>query len=301
MFDFTTETVINTLTFNGVPNARVVEVTPTDDPHIPAGEVAIDIKQVGRFPQFDSEGEVQTTAVYKTPPVAPVKEVLTLNLSGLTLADLTGTVLRLDLEINLQGSNAGEYSRWAIIKGQPLYAEYWVASTPASTSALATAVAAEWNRVLKKDGRSLVTVTASGSNVLVTAVDEYQRLKGEIVQIETGYEDMPVSLVTGTVTTAGVLGQGTAWFLTKNLRLPTIENIRFKGTIEDERPIANATYTQYTFVLEANRNFTGQSAVGQKLQSKTRHIIYLENSLVAAFDALIADIVDGGVPINPRA
>lgn len=300
MFDFTTETVINSLAFNGVANARVVAVTDTEDPSIPSGETAIDIKQVGRFPQFDSEGPVRTSAIYKVAPTSPVNEVLTIDLSTLTLADLTGSILRLDLEIDLNGSNAGEYSRWAVIKGQPLYAEYWVATTPASAGALATALAAEWDRVLRKDGRALVRVTASGSNLIITATDEYQRLSASIVQIENGYEDFPGLLVEGAVTTPGVLGQGTAWFITKNLRMPTIENIRFKGTNEDERPIADALYTQYTFVLEANRNFTGQSAVGQKLESKTRHIIYLENSLVSAFDALIDDIVDGA-PINPRA
>lgn len=301
MFQFRTEHIINSLAFNGVPGARVVQVTNATDPSIPAGETAVDIKQVGRFPQFDSVSKNRTTEVYKVSPSDPVNEVLTFDLSTLTLADLVGSVLRLDLSIELQGADIAEYSRWAIIKGQPLYAEYWVGTLPASTAALATALAAEWDKVLAKDGRKLVTVTASGTNVVVTATNEYQRLSGEVVQIQHGTSTDPLIMVTGAVTTAGAQGVGTAWFITKNLRIPTLENTRFGAPNSDERPIEGSRYIQYTFVLEGEANFHGQSAVGQKVVSRTRHIIYLLESLETPFEALIDDIIDGGVPIDPRA
>lgn len=285
MFDWTTETILNDL-------SRVVVLDDTDDPTIPTGEEVVFIKKLGRFPEPTSTSGRRTVSATKAVGTNPVNEIATLDLSGLTLADLTGKVIRLALDVVLSGSEQGAYARWDVYKGQPFYVEYFVATTPASIGALATALATAFNAGLKKGDVPQVVVAAAGTNLTVTATNEYQRFKGANLElIDTAYDSDATLLVEGTVTTAGKEGFGTSWFITKNLRLPTVEAIRFVGEFQDERPIANSLYNQYVFTLEADRGFTGQSAVGQKLQSKTTHTIYVLSTQAAAFESLVTPVV----------
>lgn len=297
MFDFTTETVINSLA-----NNKAVILTSAEDPSIPAGEDLLFIKQVGRFPEETSDSGTITKAIYKTVGTNPVNEVYTIDLAALdaaALADLAGTVIRLDLDVRLSGSNDGAYSRWAVNKGEPFYVEFFVEQAYANATALVADAVPVFNKGIAKEGNRQLDITASGATIVVTATTEYQRIvDGKVVKIDFAYDDFATVLATGAVTTPGSAGFGTAWFITTNLRLPTIENIRFGGTNQDERPIEGELYNQYTLVLESERNITGDAAVGEKLTSVTRHVIYLRASLSAQFDLLLADI---GTIVDPRA
>lgn len=294
MYNFETQTVINSLA-----NNKAVILTDSEDPSIPSGENVLFIKQVGRFPEAGSASGTETKAIYKTVGTNPVNEVYTINGSALDPAALVGSVIRLDLDVRLSGSNNGAYSRWAVNKGEPFYAEFFVDQTYGSAALLLAAAVPVWNKAIAKEGNRQLNVTLSGTNVVVTATNEYQRVvQGSIVKIDFAYDDFATTLATGAVTTPGKAGFGTAWFITTNLSLPTIENIRFGGTNQDERPIEGELYNQYTFVLESDRNITGDGAVGEKLTSITRHVIYLRASLSTAFDALLLDI---GTIIDPRA
>lgn len=278
MYDFSKELILNDLT-------SVSVLTDAEDPGLKAGDSALLIKRFGKFPKS------YVDSVYKNVGYAPVKEVANVDLTGLTLADLTNKVIKLSFDSRLSGAADGSYSRWGINQGKPTYAEYFVAATPASVGVLATALAASFNKQLAPNAD--VVITVSGNNLVFTAKNEYQRLDGvalELLAIDpVTSEADPVLLKSGTTTTAGKEGFGTTWFITKNLRLPTIENTRFMGTLLDERPIANSIYDQYTFKMDVLRNITGQSAVGQKIESITMHIVYVLQSQSAAFQALVTD------------
>lgn len=288
MFNYVSETILNDL-------SRVLTIDNTDDPTIPSGEDAVFVKKLGKFPQYNSVSGVRTEAVYKRVGTNPVNEVATIALAGVTLADLVGKVIRITLDVRLSGSEDGEYSRWAVHKGQPFYAEYFVATLPTSIAALTTALAANFNKALSREGTYFVQVTAATTNLVVTATDEHQRFAGAKLElIADSQDDFPGLIATGTVTTAGKEGFGTSWFITKNLRLPTVENLRFKGIHQDELPIANSLYNQYTFKLVGERGPMGQSVVGQDATSVTYHVFYVLQTLAATFESSLTDILAPG-------
>lgn len=289
MFDFTKELILNNVA------ANIVALTDATDLSIPTGETAVLIKRYGKFYEQASVGPIKTTAIYKTVGFAPVNEVATFACASLVPADLVGKVLRLSLDVLLLGSQSADYSRWAVNKGQPFYVEFYVGQVYGTVDLLVAAMAAAYNKGIKKGTNTLYTelnVTASTTNIIVTATNEYQRISGIIERIDTSSDNFPVTLVTSTVTTPGKEGFGTSWFLTKNLRLPTIENIRFMGEHQDERPVEGTIYNQFVFTVEADRGpLTGQGAVGQKLASKTTHVVYVPQAQSAAFEAAVAGLV----------
>lgn len=295
MFDFTKELILNNVA------ANIVTLTDADDASIPTGESALLIKRYGKFYAHDSVGPIKTTAVYKTVGFNPVNEVATFNCSALVPADLVGKVVRLSLDVLLLGSQQSDYSRWAVNKGQPFFVEFYVDQVYGSVTLLVAAMAAAFNKGIKKGTNTPYTellVTASTTNILVTATNEYQRISGLIERIDSSADDFPVTLVTSTVTTAGKEGFGTSWFITKNLRLPTIENIRFMGEGQDERPVEGTLYNQYVLTVEADRGpLTGQGAVGQKLTSKTTFVVYVPQAQDAAFLAAVSPLVSAVVTV----
>ena len=94
-------------------------------------------------------------------------------------------------------------------------------------------------------------------------------------------------LVAGTKTTGAAEPFGSAWYITKNLRLPSSSNTRFMAVNSDERPIDGASYNQYSFRYSVERDITGMGAVGQSMTSVTDHIIYVKSDLATAFETLL--------------
>jgi hypothetical protein len=287
MFDFSTETILNS-----IANAAIV--TDAADPTLPTGEVLLHIKRLGKFYQDDSVTKRKTVSMYKRAGSAPVNEIATIAAASLVPATYVGKVIRLSIDVRLSGSEMGDYSRWAVNKGQPFFAEFYVGTTYGSATLMVAAMATAFNKALKKGTNSQYTqlvVSASTTNLVVTATNEHQRFDSvKLELIDSAIDDLPVDLLVGTVTTAGKEGFGTAWYLTKNTRLPTVEQLRFQGLHQDELPVAGTIYTQYTLVVEAERDITTHVLVGSKSTSKTHHVIFVPAANVAAFDALLAQI-----------
>lgn len=300
MFDFTTQTVVN-----AVNSDFAIVVTGGNGPGLeallPATEKALKVRRVALFPTPASAGDRKTTSVTKALGYAPVKEVAEIDLTGLVLTDLVGKVLRLSLDIKLSGSESGEYSRWAVHKGQPFYAEYFVAKAPTSLTALVTDLAKAYNKALKRYDRTLIEVTSNANKLIINATTEYQRiLSGSAVElIDSAFDDMPIIVSESKVTTIGKEGFGTTWFLLKNLTLPTVEAIRFMGELQDERPLPDTIYNQYNLTLQAQRQIGSQSFVGGRGVSITNHVFYVpQGAQTAAFEALLvaAGLVLATVP-----
>ena len=93
--------------------------------------------------------------------------------------------------------------------------------------------------------------------------------------------------VAGTKVTGAAEPFGSAWYITKNLRLPSSSNTRFMAVNSDERPIDGASYNQYSFRYSVERDITGMGAVGQVMTSVTDHIIYVKSDLASAFETLL--------------
>lgn len=285
MFDFQTEFILNDISGASI-------VAAVNDPSIPATEVALQIKKAGKFFEQASTGKIKTTQIFKRVGNAPVLEIAGIALSSIVLADLVGKVIRLSVDVRLSGSQDSEYSQWAVNKGQSYYAEFYVGQLYGSIALLLAAAAPVFNAGMAKGDGPQIVVTASTTNLVITATNEYQRIltSSNLSVIESSADDFPVLLGSVATTTPGNEGFATTWFLLKNLRLPTIENTRFMGETMDERPLANTIYNQFTLHVEAERAITGQGMVGQKGVSKTSHVFYIPSTSSAAFEALLAQI-----------
>lgn len=289
MFDWTIDTVLNTL-------EKVAVLEAAEDPTIPTGEKALYIAGM-KFPQPESKGKAKIKDAFKAVGYAAVKEVATIDLTGIDLANVTGKILRVALHVNLSGSQSGEYTRWDVFKGQPFYVEYFVATQPASLAALATALVAALNKGVTKMDRKFFTFTSAANVITITAIDEYQRIltESKLELIESASDDYPVTLKNATVTVKGKEGFATEWFITKNLRLPTVESNRFMGELREQKPLPGTIYNQYTIRLESERNIGAQAYVGGKGTSLTTHIFFVPASLSATFEADLVEVLGAGV------
>lgn len=89
-----------------------------------------------------------------------------------------------------------------------------------------------------------------------------------------------------------------AW-IQENLRFPSYPNMRYQALNADEYPIVGAMYTQYSFAYEVPKvGYYGMSAVGQKVESITRHIYYVLNALVTDFEQAVNDAFGDNVIVE---
>jgi len=279
MFDFTSENILNDL-------SRVTTLDHSTDPGIVAGDKALFIKKRNKFLAS------KTANIWKSAGYNPVNEVATIAVPASVTA---GDVYRLNLALVLSGSQDGDYSRWAVFKGKPIYAEYLVTTAAAaSQNAFGAAMVASIVPVLKKQGHSDITITydSTANNIVITAINEYQRVAYGALELldQTNYDGDYNVISNAVVTTHGKEGFGTSWFLTKNIRLPTVENLQFMGENQDEKPIEGSLYNQYTIEYKVKRNIGGGGVVGQKDTSTTYHIFYVLQTLASTFEANIATV-----------
>lgn len=263
MFDFTTERVLNDLSA------------------VSAVAGALTIQRENKYLAANAG------PVYKRAGTTPVKEVNTI---ALPAAGNTGGVYRLNVSVIMSGSYPIDYDRWAINKGKPFYVEALVPTGTYTNAQLVAILVPKFQKgLLKYNGQNIkdIVVAAATGSITVTASNEYQRLISATVELEDALGENWTTIATGTVTTAGKEGFGTSWFITKNLRIPTQEATRFFGENQDERPVFGVLYNQYTFSYQADRNFTGQGAVGQLISSKTTHVYFVPSTLAATFEGFI--------------
>lgn len=272
--DFTTENILNSL-------ARVSVLLPANDPSIPAGDKALEIKRLNTYLAS------KTGKVYKATGTNPVKEVATITLP----AGQTAGTYRLALDLQTSGAFPITFDRWAINKGKPIYIEFNVGSTQSTADNLATVALPLLKKgLIKNNGQAIVDVafTKGTGTIIVTSNNEYVRIKGaEIGKLDEAGEEFVSIGATLAITTPGKEGFGTAWQINKDLRIPTQEATRWFGEDQDERPVDGSLYNQYTFEYTADRNFHGNTAVGQKLTSVTTHVLFVRNDLATAFEGIL--------------
>jgi len=102
------------------------------------------------------------------------------------------------------------------------------------------------------------------------------------------------------IVTVGDSGFGSYDWMIRNLRIPTVEAIRFGGTFQDELPRPGAYYTQFVLEYEKTREITGTNVIGAPAVSKTRHTFFvLDNgedyrtNPAAAFYADVQEVLGG--------
>ena len=140
------------------------------------------------------------------------------------------------------------------------------------------------------ENNEFIKVSVNGTNVVVEATDNYMFFKKESVKFEKYEvvgcdtclgEYIPKKVEVEIVDGKQPFATG-AWIL-ENLRLPNTLNYRYFGS-NDEMPLANEVYTQFTFDYTSDRpGLGGHSGVGQAIAAVTTHTFYVASSAVEAF------------------
>lgn len=293
MFQFTTTTLINDNLDYTTKLLRWV-----------VGENSLSIKRVGNFKKEN------TVAIHKRAYSAPVLATAKLDMSTITQAS---GVFRIAMYIRLSGNNNSLYSNDFVFKGKPLYIEF-EKKTGETARQLATKLANQINKYQQMYNFKYFTVSADAEVVTITAVDEYQRFtrmdieyfdpdereiactcaEGAFVVIASATEADAEAGAEGhdskNILTQGKEGFGTYQHIIKDLRIPTLDVRRWEAPLQDEVPIINGHYTQYTIYYRVDRGLMGGAAVGQQVTSQTTHVFYVHDSVVSAFEAGLAKI-----------
>ena len=161
---------------------------------------------------------------------------------------------------------------------------------------LAKVIANDLNLVIPANNK-FVYVKAEGSKVILTIPDvyghfgEYRFERYDPTMCDSCLGEYFSRNVEDKITIVdGLEPFCTGQWLIENYRFPSYPNVRYAALNEDEYPIAGALYTEYTFTYCANRiGFGGMSGVGQEVSAVTKHVLFVENSLVDDFEKVIKD------------
>jgi hypothetical protein len=138
-------------------------------------------------------------------------------------------------------------------------------------------------------------ITNDGAGTLTLTFTEPYLTMGkdniEVKMYDKNNELVDVKL-TGTVTET-VAPFATAEWLVENLRFPSYPNVRYAAKNSDEYPVAGEVYDQVSFQYAVERpGLGGLSAVGQKVESVTTHVLYIKKGDADALAALFSATPD---------
>ena len=210
--------------------------------------------------------------------------------------EITSDVFRLHIEMKTVDANISEFQN-SLTRNNKEY-NFEVAFSENKNEGNKDSMAEAFVKAIQKQNNESknpkFTVDANGEELTLTAIDGFTRFaKVEVQALETNYLGYNAYKVVSTETepsVEGVSGFGTANWLMRNFRIPTYVNTNWLSLRQDDRPIPGVKYNQYTFHVEADRGeLTGMGAVGQKMTSKTTHVLYVNENIDGDFKGLLTD------------
>lgn len=267
MFNFTTTTVINSL-----KDFTTGKDLVTNENGI------IYVKRHNPFVAENIVSLVHTKAV--EPKNAEVK-----------IADLVDQSAdkRVELYIRSVGNADPMFANAMLHKGKPLFIE-----VPQGTEAdNLVKVVNKYNNLMFGGDNQLVA-EMDGTQLVLKCTNPYQTITKAVVaarDAESGefVESQVLSLKDGHIT-PNEEGFGDYDHIMKDLRLPTSANLRWKRTLEDEMPVAGASYDQFILTYRVDRGIMGLGAVGSVAISETTHVFWVKNDLAETFASYFAGV-----------
>lgn len=160
-------------------------------------------------------------------------------------------------------------------------------SAAKSASAVATALKNALEEATK-DLDKMFTLEISGDNLVGTFAEKYFAIGKDNVVLSVYNNNGELVEVDGAVTTTDTVAPfATADWLVENLRFPSYPNVRYAAKNSDEYPVAGQVYDQVSFQYAVERpGLGGLSAVGQKIESVTTHVLYIKHEEADTLAAL---------------
>ena len=215
---------------------------------------------------------------------------------------------RLDIYLGVEGAEPFIYATPWVQKGMPFWVEFTVNNDNKGKIAEVVAEMIKKNHLFLVD-KDLLTVAAEGNTLTLTGNTEYQRfrkievrtfsatddyaeLAAEIVKIKDGEVAEDAAIYEAE---RGKNAFGTYSQIVKDLRLPTAANYQWTHIRQVETPIVGAIYNQYIIEYAAPATNDGLHFVGQRGESHTTHVFWVNQTEAANFEVALATIdPDGG-------
>lgn len=277
MFDYTKETILNSVT----------------DKNVQAITGLLRIFRVGEYKVDYKSTNIADGKVYKAKGTEGTKATATITAVAGNSGSNRG---KYRVTVNMK-NNSKFYADYAtaVWKFQkPIYAEFTVVgdSTDNTAALMATKIANAIKLALPENNK-YITVTVDDDDVIITATDATDMFESVVIEKYEPNSVLPsegqyvVSTVVGTIAkTDNEVPFATGDWLIENLRFPSYPNTRYNSINGDEKPVPGQLYTQYSFRYIAERkNLSGIGSVGQRLVSITNHVFYIPSTLEATFEA----------------
>lgn len=277
MFDYTKETILNSVT----------------DKNVQAITGLLRIFRVGEYKVDYKSTNIADGKVYKAKGTEGTKATATITAVAGNSGSNAG---KYRVTVNMK-NNSKFYADYAtaVWKFQkPIYAEFTVVgdSTDNTAALMATKIANAIKLALPENNK-YITVTVDDDDVIITATDATDMFESVVIEKYEPNSVLPsegqyvASTVVGTIAkTDNKVPFATGDWLIENLRFPSYPNTRYNSINGDEKPVPGQLYTQYSFRYIAERkNLSGIGSVGQRLVSITNHVFYIPSTLEATFEA----------------
>lgn len=210
----------------------------------------------------------------------------------------TPGIYRISLYVTLSGSQDERYANTRVLKGKPIFVEFEVTAKENTAALVADKVIAITKKYLQMvyEDKIINIVKDSTTGIIIKGISGEQRFSKVALEKWENNDwttlDESINGVAGTkitVTAIGDNGFGTYRNIIKDLRLPTAANTRWTHIAQDEIPVLDGMYDQYTIVYCVHRGVLGSDAVGDDVTSITEHVFYVKSDVnVTSFKDAIA-------------
>jgi hypothetical protein len=206
---------------------------------------------------------------------------------------------RLDIYLGVEGAEPYIYSTPWVQKGMPFWVEFTVVKGQENKVAETVANMIKKNHLFLVD-KDLINVEVASNKLTLTGNTEYQRFrKVEVLTFSATADDADVVATLGdaaiTLEERGKNSFGTYSQIVKDLRLPTAANYQWTHVRQVETPIVGAIYNQYIIEYCAPAVNDGLHAVGQRMDSHTTHVFWVNQEVAGEWETALAVIdPDGG-------
>ena len=276
MFNYTREIIINKPINDVTEGSNVVEKGINKS----VGNKVI-LERVG---EYDKRNIVK---VWVTEGTKGTKGTFTIKCGAIATAMGRATVVNVHLFVKAIDKYLVDYANanWANF-GKSIVVEFAANNTAADVAAKMKAAL----EAATKDLDKMFDLTVNSSNELVgTFTEDYLAIGNNNVVVSYYDANNELVEVANPVTTTDTVAPfATAEWLVENLRFPSYPNVRYAAKNSDEYPVAGEVYDQVSFQYAVERpGLGGLSAVGQKIESVTTHVLYVKHSQAAALVAAL--------------
>lgn len=266
-----------------------------------SGEQGFRVLRVGDYKTANIKGG----KIYKTSASNPQVSISEITITDAVKPTTAGVInhIRLAIGMQLSGSADSYFAETMDDRRRRMfYANLDVVSTD-TTSNIASNIASKLAEIINKQGNFYNNLRfkadLEGAKITVTSANEFQLFNVlEVQKLEdfstaalgNYYPKEPVyrTILTGSHTQTAKEGVGTYWTMLKNVQIQTsLRTGIFNQDNDDSKIVPGASYNQYVFDYECERDHTGMGAVGEKLVSITKAVFWVNTSISDTFETAV--------------